>query len=244
MCVPLWNNKKVTGLIYVDSLIHENVFTQDDLSLLTSLANVAAIKLENAELLDEMIEKKRMEHELAQARKIQKEALPDHDPEIPGWDITGTNTPCYTVGCDYYDFIPRPDGRLAFVLADVSGKGAPAAMMMMVLRAAVHSAVQQKLSVGEILSHTNLAMFDNSPAQSYVTFFLGDIGLETESLARQRAFLLPLSQLLDGGRAIAERGNRARLSTPTVRRRSNSDGSRGHPRRVHRWHQRVLGQKR
>ena len=52
MCVPLWNNKTVTGLIYVDSRIHENVFTQDDLSLLTSLANVAAIKLENAKLVD------------------------------------------------------------------------------------------------------------------------------------------------------------------------------------------------
>ncbi len=76
MCVPLWNNKIVTGLIYVDSRIHENVFNQDDLSLLTSLANVAAIKLENAKLVEAMIEKKRIEHELEQARRIQKDALP------------------------------------------------------------------------------------------------------------------------------------------------------------------------
>ena len=65
MCVPLWNNKSVTGLIYVDRLIQERIFSEDDLSLLSSLANVAAIKLENAKLVEQMIEKKRMEHELA-----------------------------------------------------------------------------------------------------------------------------------------------------------------------------------
>ena len=64
MCVPLWHDESVMGIIYVDSLVRENSFSQDDLTLLTSLANVAAIKLENSRLLDEMIEKKRMEREL------------------------------------------------------------------------------------------------------------------------------------------------------------------------------------
>ncbi len=89
MCVPLWHDDTVTGLIYVDSLRRENSFTQDDLTLLTSLANVAAIKLENAKLLEEMIEKKRMERELELAGEIQQGLLPSDAPRISGWDSGG-----------------------------------------------------------------------------------------------------------------------------------------------------------
>ena len=178
MCVPLWHDDAVTGLIYVDSLSRENSFNQDDLTLLSSLANVAAIKLENAKLLEEMIEKKRMERELELAGEIQQNSLPSQAPRYPGWDIVGTNTPCYTIGGDYFDFIDRPNG-LAVTLGDVSGKGASAALMMMVLRAMVHFACQRETEVLTILSQTNAVMFDNSPAQFYVTFFFGD--LETAS---------------------------------------------------------------
>ncbi|MFQ5792722.1 MAG: SpoIIE family protein phosphatase, partial [Acidobacteriota bacterium] len=182
MSAPLWNNQKVTGLIYVDSLVHENVFTEDDLSLLTSLANVAAIKLENARLLEHMIEKKRMEHELELAGEIQQNLLPRESPKLAGWDIAGSNDPCYTIGGDYFDFIERPAGRMAFALGDVSGKGAAAALMMMVLRATVHSLAQQDATVASIISRTNRVMFHNSPEQSYVTFFLGDLDPESGHL--------------------------------------------------------------
>jgi phosphoserine phosphatase RsbU/P len=192
MCVPLWNNKTVTGLIYVDRLIQEKVFSQDDLSLLTSLANVAAIKLENAKLVEQMIEKKRMEHELAIAGDIQQNLLPKEAPTVEGWDITGTNTPCYTIGGDYFDFIRRPSGRLAFALGDVSGKGAGAALMMMVLRATVHSAASQKENdVVSIMTDANAAMYHNSPEQAYVTFFVGDLDPETGELLYVNAGHIP-----------------------------------------------------
>lgn len=178
MCVPLWHDDTVTGLIYVDSLSRENSFTQDDLTLLSSLANVAAVKLENAKLVEEMIEKKRMERELELAGEIQQNSLPSQAPRLPGWDLVGTNTPCYTIGGDYFDFIERPNG-VALALGDVSGKGASAALMMMVLRATVHFACQRESDVLTILSQTNGVMFHNSPAQFYVTFFFGD--LETAS---------------------------------------------------------------
>lgn len=178
MCVPLWHDDAVTGLIYVDSLSRENSFTQDDLTLLSSLANVAAVKLENAKLVEEMIEKKRMERELELAGEIQQNSLPSQAPHLPGWDLVGTNTPCYTIGGDYFDFIERPNG-IALALGDVSGKGASAALMMMVLRATVHFACQRESDVLTILSQTNGVMFHNSPAQFYVTFFFGD--LETAS---------------------------------------------------------------
>lgn len=190
MCVPLWHDEKVTGLIYVDSLRRENNFSQDDLTLLTSLANVAAIKLENARLLEEMIEKQRMERELELAGDIQKGLLPSCAPVIDGWDLVGTNTPCYTIGGDYYDFIERPGG-LAVALGDVSGKGAGAALMMMVLRATVHFASQREKTVVDIISQTNGVIYDNSPAQFYATFFLTDVDTATGRMRYVNAGHIP-----------------------------------------------------
>jgi serine phosphatase RsbU (regulator of sigma subunit)/pSer/pThr/pTyr-binding forkhead associated (FHA) protein len=190
MCVPLWNEEAVTGLIYVDSLIRENSFTQDDLTLLTSLANVAAIKLENAKLLEQMIEKQRMERELELARSIQQGQLPGESPKLPGWDLIGTNQPCYTIGGDYYDFIERPNG-LALALGDVSGKGAGAALMMMVLRAMVHFAAQGDTTVRDICGQTNSVMHHNSPPQFYVTFFLGDLDTKKGTLRYVNAGHIP-----------------------------------------------------
>ena len=178
MCVPLWHEETVAGLIYVDSLNRADAFTRDDLTLLTSLANVAAIKIENAKLLDAMIEKKRMERELELAGDIQRNLLPSEAPVVAGWDLVGTNTPCYTIGGDYYDFFERSKG-LAVALGDVSGKGAGAALMMMVLRATIHFTSQRESSVERVISQTNGVMFHNSPAQFYVTFFLGDLNTST-----------------------------------------------------------------
>jgi serine phosphatase RsbU (regulator of sigma subunit) len=190
MCVPLWHDDAVTGLIYVDSLSRVNSFTQDDLTLLSSLANVAAVKLENAKLLEEMIEKKRMERELELAREIQQNSLPGQAPRFRGFDILGSNTPCYTIGGDYFDFIERPHG-LAVALGDVSGKGTGAALMMMVLRAAVHFACQRESDVLAILSETNGVMYDNSPSQFFATFFLGDIEEATGSMRYVNAGHIP-----------------------------------------------------
>ncbi|HJS72972.1 MAG TPA: PP2C family protein-serine/threonine phosphatase, partial [Vicinamibacteria bacterium] len=162
----------------------------DDLTLLSSLANVAAVKLENAKLLEEMIEKKRMERELELAREIQQGRLPSHAPRPPGWDLVGTNTPCYTIGGDYYDFIDRPKG-LAVALGDVSGKGAGAALMMMVLRATVHFACQRESDVLSILSQTNGVMYHNSPAQFFVTFFIGDLDTGTGRMRYVNAGHIP-----------------------------------------------------
>jgi len=189
MCVPLWHDDGVTGLIYVDSPLRES-FSQDDLTLLTSLANVAAIKLENSRLLEEMIEKKRMERELELAGDIQQGLLPSEAPTIEGWDFIGTNTPCYTIGGDYFDFIER-QGRLGVALGDVSGKGAGAALMMMVLRATVHFASQRESEVVDIISQTNGVIFENSPTQFYVTFFLTDLDTGTGKLRYVNAGHIP-----------------------------------------------------
>ena len=141
MAVPLQTKDRIIGLIYVDSPSLTRVFTKDDLNLLTVMANIAAIRIEHARLAEIENQERLMAHELEQAAEIQRRFLPAQAPEVPGLDLAGHNAPCRTVGGDYFDFFPYPNGRVAMVLGDVSGKGMPASLLMMQLagaRAAAH----------------------------------------------------------------------------------------------------------
>jgi pSer/pThr/pTyr-binding forkhead associated (FHA) protein len=89
MCVPLWNNKNVIGLVYVDTVNSTKPFGPEDLRLLTLLANIAAVKLENAQLVENTIERERLENEIGQAADIQRRLLPERAPEIPGYELFG-----------------------------------------------------------------------------------------------------------------------------------------------------------
>src|SRR4029077_10257023 len=103
-CVPLWNNQKVIGLIYIDSR-RRGLFHEQDLRLLTHLANVAAVKIENVKLFEQRVEAERTEQELKNAWETQKPLLPWMSPPIPGYRLHGTSDPCRVVGGDLYDYI-------------------------------------------------------------------------------------------------------------------------------------------
>ena len=176
MCAPLWftatgeGKDSVIGLVYVDSLQHSHAFTEDDLRVLTALANVAAAKIENVRLLEESLEKRRMEEDMRMAAEIQTGLLPREAPQLPGWDVAGCNLPCRTVGGDYYDFAIE-DGRLLLALGDVSGKGTGAALLMTVLRAAVRSHWREPL-LADAVVRINRTVCQNVPSSKFVTFFL------------------------------------------------------------------------
>jgi serine phosphatase RsbU (regulator of sigma subunit) len=163
----------VIGLVYVDSLQHAHAFTEDDLRVLTALANVAAAKIENVRLLEESLEKRRMEEDMRMAAEIQTGLLPREAPRLPGWDLAGCNRPCRTVGGDYYDFAIE-GGRVLLALGDVSGKGTGAALLMTVLRAAVRAHwTEPKLA--EAVARINRTVCQNVPSSKYVTFFLASL---------------------------------------------------------------------
>jgi len=176
MCAPLWvsaageGKDSVIGLVYVDKIQHAHAFTEDDLRVLTALANVAAAKIENVRLLEESLEKRRMEEDMRMAAEIQTGLLPRQAPVIPGWDLAGSNRPCRTVGGDYYDFATER-GRLLLALGDVSGKGTGAALLMTVLRAAVRAHWMEP-QLGEAVGRINRTVSQNVPSSKYVTFFL------------------------------------------------------------------------
>src|SRR6266851_1967105 len=139
LAVPLGVENKVFGIIYADSPIAEGRFTEDHLKVLTTLASVAAIRVENARLVESRLEQERLEHELALASEIQQRFQPTAPPIVPGYELQGISFPCYEIGGDYYDFIERDDGRLVIALGDVSGKGTAAALLMSSLHAAIHA---------------------------------------------------------------------------------------------------------
>jgi serine phosphatase RsbU (regulator of sigma subunit)/pSer/pThr/pTyr-binding forkhead associated (FHA) protein len=213
MCAPLWfaattdeTHDSVIGLVYVDSLQHSHAFSEDDLRVLTALANVAAAKIENVRLLEESLEKRRMEEDMRMAAEIQNGLLPREAPTVPGWDLAGCNRPCRTVGGDYYDFVLE-DGRLLIALGDVSGKGTGAALLMTVLRAAVraHWALP---ALADGVARINRTVCQNVPSSKYVTFFLAALEPETGRLAFVNAGHNPpllvradgsLQKLEDGG---------------------------------------------
>jgi phosphoserine phosphatase RsbU/P len=186
MCAPLWvsaageGRDSVIGLVYVDKVQHAHAFTEDDLRVLTALANVAAAKIENVRLLEESLEKRRMEEDMRMAAEIQNGLLPHTAPRIPGWDLAGSNQPCRTVGGDYYDFAVER-GRLLLALGDVSGKGTGAALLMTVLRAAVRAHWMEP-SLADAVSRINRTVCQNVPSSKYVTFFLASLDPATGRL--------------------------------------------------------------
>src|SRR5438552_11793399 len=113
MSAPLWytatgsEEDAVIGLVYVDSLMASHSFNEEDVRILTALANVAAAKIENSRLLEESLEKRRLEEEMRVAAEIQRGLLPDSAPVVPGYGVVGSNRTCWTVGGDYSDFGPH-----------------------------------------------------------------------------------------------------------------------------------------
>jgi phosphoserine phosphatase RsbU/P len=175
MCVPLWNNREVIGLIYVDTINAARTFGPEDLKLLTLLANIAAVKIENAKLFEDTIEKQRMEKELRHAAEIQRKLLPVETPIFQGYDLAGYNDPCREIGGDYFDFIHRAPGHLGFAIGDVSGKGTGAALLMATVRASFRAHLETPCSLQSLISSLNATICQSSNSNTFVSFFYGEI---------------------------------------------------------------------
>ncbi|HWP42008.1 MAG TPA: SpoIIE family protein phosphatase [Blastocatellia bacterium] len=182
MAVPLASGEETFGMIYVDNPFH-NRFQEEDLKVLTTIASVASIKIEHERLLEERLEKRRMEEELKVASEIQMRLQPVSPPKINGWDMTGVSFPCREIGGDYYDFIQRKrDNRLVIAVGDVSGKGTGAALLMSSLHAAVRAQSQARTSISEVMGEINHYIYENSPPNKYLTLFYGALDPETGTL--------------------------------------------------------------
>lgn len=183
LAVPLSvTEEEVFGLIYADSPTYEATFSEEHLNILTTLASVASIRVENARLTEERFERERMEHELELAIEIQQQFQPSAPPVVEGYEFQGISFSCYEIGGDYYDFIPRHDGKMFVALGDVSGKGTAAALLMSSLHAAIHAQAAAKSSLVETINSVNKYLSDNTPANRFVTLFLAELDLTNGTL--------------------------------------------------------------
>ncbi|HKN46919.1 MAG TPA: GAF domain-containing SpoIIE family protein phosphatase, partial [Candidatus Polarisedimenticolia bacterium] len=172
-CVPLWNNREVIGLIYVDSRHRTGLFGEENLRLLTHLAHVVAVKIENARLYLQAVAAERMEQELLRASELQNHLLPSESPPIAGYRLYGSSVPCRAVGGDYYDYIELRGGRYGIGLGDVAGKGLSAALLMFAFQASLRALSELDLPPEETIGRLNRLLARQIPTNRFVTFFYG-----------------------------------------------------------------------
>ncbi len=134
LCVPLVWNEKILGIIHLDTTEQVRAFAREDLEMMTAVAMQAALAIENARLIKEMAEKERMKYELNLASTIQRQLLPKKLPKTNDIEVYGKMIPAKELGGDYFDFMQHDEKRMHICIGDVSGKGVPAGLVMVMAR--------------------------------------------------------------------------------------------------------------
>ncbi len=186
MAVPLQTDEEVIGLFYPDSSGEgaSRKFDAQDLELMTVMANVAgAIRIERELMVEAQRERELFEAELRRAEEIQRQCLPERPPQVEGLDLAASTQPCYTVGGDYYDFVPSKDGSLGIVVADVAGKGLSAALLMMNLQARVQVLAAELSDPAAVVLRLNEMLLPICPASRFVTLVFGFLNPATGEFA-------------------------------------------------------------
>jgi len=173
--VPMRLQDETRGILALGQKISGTGFTAGDLEFLTTLGNQAMTSLENARLFEETLEKQRMEEELNLARNIQQGLLPSKLPQLNGYEIAAVNIPSRQVGGDYFDIISISENRYGIAIADVSGKGAGAALLMANLQASLHALATSNIRIGEMVSRINNLIYQNTALDKFITFFYGEL---------------------------------------------------------------------
>ncbi len=183
-------------------------FAEEDGILLEAFATQAGVAIENAQLYQEAIEKRRLQAELEEAAKIQENLLPEAPPEIPGYEIAGMSIPRRDgVGGDYFDYIQEPDGSWGFVIADIAGKGMQAALLVATLRAGLRSEIIKQNDLSSMAMALNSLIHESSPVDRYATLFYARLHPETGALTSLNAgHNFPLVMRQDGSLQQLEAG--------------------------------------
>src|SRR5438034_1736317 len=206
MVAPIISNTEVIGVFDLES-DDLNAYSNDDLEVLMLLASQVAIIIEKVMLHDQLIEKQRLETQLEVARQVQLELLPARDPELAGFDISAYNFPTEEVSGDYYDWVRIYDDQIGIVIADVSGKGVPAALLMAFLRASLRAATHIGYAPHISMSKVNYLLWESIERNQFVTAFYGILDATNRTLAYSNAGHSPaLLMKADGTTRFEERG--------------------------------------
>ena len=186
MVAPIISNTEVIGVFDLES-DELNAYSADDLQVLMLLASQVAIIIEKVMLHEQLIEKKRLEGQLEVARQVQLELLPARDPQLEGYDISAYNFPTEEVSGDYYDWVKIYDDQIGLVIADVSGKGVPAALLMAFLRASLRAATHIGYSPHISMAKVNYLLWESIERNQFVTAFYGILDVTNRTLTYTNA---------------------------------------------------------
>jgi sigma-B regulation protein RsbU (phosphoserine phosphatase) len=181
LVAPIEIDNRVIGVINLESP-RVKAYDKRSLELLKAFASQAALTIERAKLHDRMLESRRIEEQLSIARHIQLSFIPKSDPEIPGYDVSGVNIPSGEVGGDYYDFIDIVRGQTGIAIADVSGKGIPAALIMASFRASLIAEIRNNYAIRTICRKVNNLLYESLERENYVTAFYGVLDSKNDIL--------------------------------------------------------------
>jgi serine phosphatase RsbU (regulator of sigma subunit)/anti-sigma regulatory factor (Ser/Thr protein kinase) len=177
LAVPLVSQGELIGILNLGPRLSEQDYSSDDRKLLDDLAAHAAPALRVGQLVREQeaeaATRQRFEQELEVARLIQQNFLPKELPDLRGWRIAAYYRPAREVGGDFYDVIPLPDGRVAFVVGDVTDKGVPAALVMSATRSVLRASAPRLIEPGAVLERVNELLCPDMPAKMFVTCLYG-----------------------------------------------------------------------
>ncbi|MDQ2854812.1 MAG: SpoIIE family protein phosphatase [Acidobacteriota bacterium] len=207
MVAPIISNDEVIGVFDLES-DELNAYSEDDLEVLMLLASQVAIIIEKVMLHEQLIEKKRLEGQLEVARQVQLELLPPRDPQLPGYDISAYNFPTEEVSGDYYDWVRIHDDQIGIVIADVAGKGVPAALLMAFLRASLRAATHIGYAPQISMAKVNFLLWESIERNQFVTAFYGILDATNRTLAYANAgHNPPLLLNADGSARFLEQGS-------------------------------------
>jgi len=207
LLVPLrWRGDLVGALLLGDKLTG-TPYTSEDVALLGSLAGQVSVSLQNALLLRERVGVARLEEELNLARRIQRKSLISEFPEMPGCEVHALSIPSKHVGGDFYDVVPVGNGSYLIAIADVSGKGVPAALLSSMLQASLRTQAESVGSLSDILKNINALLYRSTEIQQFATFFLGRVECRHARLAFSNAgHNWPILMRANGEKLFLERG--------------------------------------
>jgi sigma-B regulation protein RsbU (phosphoserine phosphatase) len=190
LAVPLVAGGRVEGVLAVGERASRTPFSAEDLDFAEALARHAVLALESSRLHRVRVEKERQDQELRLAREIQRSLFPSRLPDISGFEVAGDSRPCHEVGGDSYDWIDLGDGRLALVVADASGKGTPASLLMASVHAFVHARSGTD-APAQVVGRLNRFLLARTRANQYVTLFYAELDATERRLTYVNAGHVP-----------------------------------------------------
>jgi sigma-B regulation protein RsbU (phosphoserine phosphatase) len=172
LLIPVYHKQSPIALAFIGALNHADSL-YENIKYITTITNIISVAIENKRLFKQQILQERLKYEMELAREVQAKLIPSQLPTTPHYELDGIYLPHYGVGGDYFDYIPFNDNEFAFCIADISGKGISAAILMSNFQANLQVLVRKRLEASHFIDLLNQAVINITKSERFITFFIG-----------------------------------------------------------------------